>query len=148
MQQASDCNLSWRLVARYILRYGFVHFSRFLILKSRQMFVRIKSFVYRHLTPGFACVEGTYHLTPRPPKYHIKGGLVCILLEAQLLCNQIDVTPSPTYSLSTSHLAFSNIYPLLWIDFDVIYSFAIYNLIRKPFLMVAGVKMPSIGGGF
>ncbi len=29
---------------------------------------------------------------------------------------------------------------------DVLYGFATFNLIRKTFLMVAGMKMPGIGG--
>jgi len=35
----------------------------------------------------------------------------------------------------------------MWIDLDILYGFATKNLI-KPFMMVAGVKMPSIGLGF
>ncbi len=33
-------------------------------------------------------------------------------------------------------------------DLDVLYGFATKNLNRKPFLIVAGVKMPGIGGEF
>ena len=32
-----------------------------------------------------------------------------------------------------------------WIDLDVLYGFVTYNLIRKPFLAVTGVKMAGIG---
>ncbi len=36
----------------------------------------------------------------------------------------------------------------LFVDFDVLYGFDTHNLISKSFLMVAGVKMPSINGRF
>ncbi len=39
---------------------------------------------------------------------------------------------------------FKTISPLLWIDLDVIYDFTNKNLKRKPFTMIAGVKIPGI----
>ncbi len=47
-----------------------------------------------------------------------------------------------THSVLThKRYAFSIIYLLLWIGLEVLYGFANYNLIWKPFLMVAGVKL-------
>ena len=62
------------------------------------------------------------------------------VLEAQLFSNDIDVTDSLLRSLTpslTGRVVLSGMTPLWWIDMDVVYGFAIYNLMRKPFLKVS-----------
>ena len=46
--------------------------------------------------------------------------------------------------IDNTSLAVSVISPLFGIDLAVLYGFAINNLIMKPFMMVAGVKVPGI----
>ena len=65
-----------------------------------------------------------------------------IFLEAQLLKIRY-VTPSLTHDVTFSF--FEHIFR---IDLDVRYGYATNNLMRKLFLMVAGVKMLGIGGGY
>ncbi len=73
------CNLSWRLVARYILWYGSVHFSKLFILKSRQMFMRIQSIVFlAFYTCFFSGHWGGLITWPPNPK----GGLLILTKEA------------------------------------------------------------------
>ncbi len=54
---------------------------------------------------------------------------------------------SQTYSLTAERLPLRPHLRCFLNDLDVLYSFATYNLICKPFLMVAGVTMPGGGGG-
>ena len=67
-----------------------------------------------------------------------------LLLEAQLLCNLI-TGHRLTRSLTQGRLAFSMISPLFVDQF--LYGYDKDNFIKRPFLLVAGVKMPIIGGG-
>ncbi len=62
-----------------------------------------------------------------------------LFLEAQLLFNKIHVTDSLTHG----RLASSAIFPLLWIDLDVLYGFTTYDFITKPFYMISVVKIPG-----
>ncbi len=68
-------------------------------------------------------------------------GEVISFLKAHLLYKYIDVKDS------LPRLALSTISPL-FVNLDVLYEFATYDLIRKPFLMVGGVKMAGVGVGF
>ena len=58
---------------------------------------------------------------------------------------KIDTLIHFAHSLTTSRLALSTILPLF---VDVLYGFSTSNLVRKPFLVVRGVKMAGIGSGF
>ncbi len=48
--------------------------------------------------------------------------------------------PHPIIPSITERLANSAISPMLWTELDVLYAFTTYNLLRRPFMMVRGVK--------